>query len=90
MEETPIRINPLAFWTRQNVEEYIKIHDVPYNPLHDRRYPSVGCWPCTRPVAVGESIRAGRWAGTARVECGLWTRLGTGEILLDSMPVMAS
>jgi phosphoadenosine phosphosulfate reductase len=44
---------------------------VPYNPLHDRGYPSVGCWPCTRAVAEGEDERAGRWAGTGKKECGL-------------------
>ena len=46
-------------------------HDVPYNPLHDQGYPSIGCWPCTRPVGAGEDERAGRWAGTVKKECGL-------------------
>jgi phosphoadenosine phosphosulfate reductase len=44
---------------------------VPYNPLHDRSYPSIGCWPCTRAVVAGEDERAGRWSGTAKKECGL-------------------
>ena len=50
---------------------FVHKHDVPYNPLHDRDYPSIGCWPCTRPVAAGEDDRAGRWAGKVKKECGL-------------------
>jgi phosphoadenosine phosphosulfate reductase len=72
-ERTPLRINPLAAWTRRQIEVYATAHQVPYNPLHDAGYPSVGCRPCTRPVQVGEHIRAGRWAGMAKTECGLWT-----------------
>jgi phosphoadenosine phosphosulfate reductase len=53
------------------VWSFIVKHDVPYNPLHDRGYPSIGCWPCTRAVAPGESDRAGRWAGKVKKECGL-------------------
>jgi phosphoadenosine phosphosulfate reductase len=66
------KINPLLHWTRRDVWAYIVTHDVPYNPLHDQGYPSVGCWPCTRAVgpAVGDE-RAGRWAGQAKTECGL-------------------
>ena len=46
-------------------------NDIPYNPLHDQGYPSVGCWPCTRPIGIGEDERAGRWSGTVKTECGL-------------------
>lgn len=66
-----VKINPLLSWTRRDVWSFIVKHDIPYNPLHDQGYASIGCWPCTRPVANGEDERAGRWAGTAKKECGL-------------------
>jgi phosphoadenosine phosphosulfate reductase len=66
-----VKVNPLLTWTKTEVWEFIAKHDVPYNPLHDQGYPSIGCWPCTRPVANGEDDRAGRWAGSERKECGL-------------------
>ena len=66
-----VKVNPLLRWTRSDVWKFILAHDVPYNPLHDRGYPSIGCWPCTGSVAAGADERAGRWAGTARKECGL-------------------
>ena len=65
------KINPLVGWTKQDVWRHIVEHDVPYNPLHDLAYPSIGCRPCTSPVRQGEDDRAGRWRGTARTECGL-------------------
>jgi phosphoadenosine phosphosulfate reductase len=65
-----LKINPLAFWSEREVWSYIVAHDVPYNPLLDQGYPSVGCVPCTRPANAGDS-RAGRWAGTAKIECGI-------------------
>jgi phosphoadenosine phosphosulfate reductase len=66
-----VKVNPLLRWTRSDVWKFILAHDVPYNPLHDRGYPSIGCWPCTRAVSEGEDERAGRWAGTGKQECGL-------------------
>lgn len=66
-----VKINPLARWTRQEVWDYIRANRVPYNPLHERGYPSIGCTHCTRAVADGEPERAGRWAGLAKKECGL-------------------
>src|SRR5947209_19778760 len=66
-----VKINPLLSWTKREVWGFIHKHDVPYNPLHDQGYPSIGCWPCTRPVGEGEDERAGRWFGTAKKECGL-------------------
>jgi phosphoadenosine phosphosulfate reductase len=66
-----VKINPLLHWTRKDVWAFITRHNVPYNPLHDRDYPSIGCWPCTRPVGPGEDERAGRWAGKVKKECGL-------------------
>ena len=66
-----IKINPLAAWSAIDVWNYIVKHDVPYNPLHDRGYPSIGCVPCTTPVQIGETPRAGRWRGTDKTECGI-------------------
>jgi phosphoadenosine phosphosulfate reductase len=66
-----VKVNPLLHWTKKEVWGFIAKHDVPYNPLHDRDYPSIGCWPCTRPIASGEDDRAGRWAGKVKKECGL-------------------
>jgi phosphoadenosine phosphosulfate reductase len=68
-----VKISPLANWTRQDVWKRIKQEGIPYNSLHDQGYPSVGCWPCTRAVILGEDERAGRWSGTAKTECGLHT-----------------
>jgi phosphoadenosine phosphosulfate reductase len=65
------KINPLLAWTRKDVWAFVHKHDVPYNPLHDRNFPSIGCWPCTRAVMAGEDERAGRWSGTDKKECGL-------------------
>ena len=64
-------INPLAHWKKTQVWDYIQRHTVPINPLHAQGYPSIGCWPCTRPTGAGEDDRAGRWAGTMKRECGL-------------------
>jgi phosphoadenosine phosphosulfate reductase len=66
-----VKVNPLLSWTRSDVWRFVLDHDVPYNPLHDRGYPSIGCWPCTASVSEGADERAGRWAGTAKKECGL-------------------
>lgn len=66
-----VKINPLLHWTTNDVWSFIVQNDVPYNPLHDQGYPSIGCWPCTRAVKVGEDERAGRWAGKVKKECGL-------------------
>ena len=66
-----VKVNPLATWTDDDVAGYIAEHDVPVNPLVFQGYLSVGCRPCTFPVAAGDDPRSGRWAGTARTECGL-------------------
>ena len=66
-----VKVNPLVRWTSDQVWQYIREHDVPYNPLHDQGYPSIGCVPCTRSVKPGEDPRAGRWAGLDKTECGL-------------------
>ena len=66
-----IKINPLVRWKFDEVKAYVREHNVPYNPLHDRDYPSIGCMPCTSPVAPGEDPRSGRWRGNEKTECGL-------------------
>ena len=66
-----VKINPLAAWTDDDMALYAEINQLPVNPLSARGYPSIGCWPCTRPVAEGEDRRGGRWAGNAKTECGL-------------------
>jgi phosphoadenosine phosphosulfate reductase len=65
-----LKVNPLAFWTERDVWRYIHANEVPYNPLLDQGYPSLGCIPCTR-HASGEDSRAGRWVGFAKTECGI-------------------
>lgn len=67
-----VKISPLANWTKKDVWKRITNEGIPYNPLHDQGYPSIGCWPCTRAVTAGESDeRAGRWSGMKKTECGL-------------------
>lgn len=66
-----IKINPLANWSFQQVQEYIKSNDVPYNDLLDRGYKSVGDWHSTQPVSADGDERSGRWSGTAKTECGI-------------------
>jgi phosphoadenosine phosphosulfate reductase len=67
------KLNPLADWTWGDVWHYIKVHDVPYNALHDQFFPSIGCAPCTRAISLGEPFRAGRWwwEDESAKECGL-------------------
>jgi phosphoadenosine phosphosulfate reductase len=66
-----VKVNPLLSWTKSDVWRFILANEIPYNPLHDHGYPSIGCWPCTAPVGDGADERAGRWAGTGKKECGL-------------------
>ena len=68
-----VKLNPLAAWTDEDVERYVEEHGVFLNPLRQEGYASIGCAPCTRPVAAGEDARAGRWAGKDKTECGLHT-----------------
>ena len=72
-EQGRTKLNPLADWSWQDVWNYIAAFEVPYNPLHDQFFPSIGCEPCTRAVALGEDFRAGRWwwEQEAAKECGL-------------------
>ena len=66
-----VKINPMANWTKPQVWQYLKVHDLPHNPLYDLGYSSIGCAPCTRLRFAGEPERAGRWAGIAKWECGI-------------------
>jgi phosphoadenosine phosphosulfate reductase len=66
-----VKINPLAGWTDAHVVTYVAAYGIPDHPLADRGYPSIGCWPCTRPVADGDDHRSGRWADSSKTECGL-------------------
>jgi phosphoadenosine phosphosulfate reductase len=76
-----IKMNPLLNWTHDEVWNYIKEHDLPYNELHDRNYPSIGCKQCTSPVCSGDDERSGRWTGTNKIECGLHqsTKISSNE-----------
>jgi phosphoadenosine phosphosulfate reductase len=71
------KLNPLAFWDRAQVDEYADEYDIPRHPLYSKGYVSIGCAPCTRPVATGEDERAGRWEGFGKTECGIH---GTGGL----------
>ncbi len=66
-----IKVNPVAAWTFDDLIDYANVHSVPVNPLIANGYPSIGCAPCTKPVAAGEDPRSGRWAGLSKTECGL-------------------
>jgi phosphoadenosine phosphosulfate reductase len=68
------KIQPLVDWDAKRLQAYIYVNEIPYNPLHDAGYPSIGCIPCTRPVVVGEDERAGRWTGADKIECGIHTK----------------
>jgi phosphoadenosine phosphosulfate reductase len=75
-EKQILKINPLAVWSRDDVWQYIRKHGIPYNPLHDRGFRSIGCKPCTRAVVSGQDERAGRWIGFEKTECGIHTFMG--------------
>ena len=66
-----VKVNPMAAWTQDVVDAYVAEHQVPVNPLFELGYGSIGCAPCTRPVAPGVDPRAGRWAGSNKTECGI-------------------
>ena len=68
-----VKLNPMAGWSREAVWKYIHDHQLPYNPLHDRGYGSIGCWPCTSQSGSTDNERAGRWLGFKKVECGIHT-----------------
>ncbi|MCI0629563.1 MAG: NADPH-dependent assimilatory sulfite reductase hemoprotein subunit, partial [Phycisphaerales bacterium] len=87
-----LKFNPLAHWGRSEVVEYVRLHSVPYNPLHDRGYPSIGCTHCTHPVegaAIETDSRAGRWSGTTKSECGLHAN-GVTRSVREAAPALRS
>ena len=67
------KVQPLVDWDAKRVDAYIHVNEIPYNPLHDAGYPSIGCIPCTRPVSREQDERAGRWADSDKIECGIHT-----------------
>ena len=69
------KVNPLVRWTPEEIEAHRDAHDLPRHPLVAQGFPSIGCWPCTHPVAEGEDVRAGRWRGQAKTECGIHARV---------------
>ncbi len=78
-EDGPVQVHPLASMTAAEAQAYMLAHGIPEHPLKARRYLSIGCWPCTQPVADGEEERAGRWTGMAKTECGIHTLLKAKE-----------
>ncbi|MEI7774638.1 MAG: phosphoadenylyl-sulfate reductase [Verrucomicrobiota bacterium] len=79
MERTILKLNPMVAWTREQVWAYIKTHGIPYNPLHDKGYRSIGCQPCTRVSNADGAERAGRWEGFEKTECGIHTFLPVAQ-----------
>lgn len=75
-DQSILKMNPLVNWSREAVWEHLRRRKIPYNPLTDRGYRSIGCRPCTRAIAEGDSERAGRWTGFDKAECGIHTFLG--------------
>lgn len=74
-----VKVNPLATWSDVDVAGYIADHDIIVNPLVERGYPSIGCWPCTRAVADSDDPRSGRWAGLPKLECGIHSDLASDD-----------
>ena len=69
--QSHIKVNPLIHWSKDDVTGYAQKHNLPAHPLVAQGYPSIGCWPCTHPVASDDDVRAGRWRGAAKTECGI-------------------
>jgi phosphoadenosine phosphosulfate reductase len=78
--EKQVKFNPLANWSKAEVEAYMIEHDLPAHPLVEFGYPSIGCWPCTQPVEAGQDARAGRWAGQDKTECGIHVARATPTV----------
>ena len=82
-----LKLNPMAPWTRKRVWDYIVEHDVPYNPLMDQGFATIGCWPCTKAVDGCVDERAGRWADSDKTECGIHTFLQPIDAAVNAVPV---
>ena len=76
--EGKLKFNPLANWSKADLDAYAAEHDLPEHPLVQFGYPSIGCWPCTSPVEEGSDVRSGRWAGSQKTECGIHTARAPG------------
>ena len=76
--DTHVKFNPLANWTKADLDAYAVEHDLPAHPLVAQGFPSIGCWPCTNAVEEGQDVRAGRWAGSQKTECGIHTARAPG------------
>ena len=76
-----IKFNPLANWDKADLDAYMAAHDLPAHPLVAQGFPSIGCWPCTNPVEEGQDVRAGRWAGQDKTECGIHVARAPGATL---------
>jgi phosphoadenosine phosphosulfate reductase len=75
-----VKFNPLTNWTRTELDAYAAEHDLPAHPLVAQGFPSIGCWPCTHPVEEGEDVRAGRWKGLDKTECGIHLARAPGTV----------
>jgi phosphoadenosine phosphosulfate reductase len=78
--DAQVKFNPLANWSKADLDAYVAEHDLPPHPLVEHGFPSVGCWPCTKPVEDGEDVRAGRWAGSQKTECGIHVARAPGAV----------
>lgn len=78
--ERHLKFNPLANWTKADLDAYVAEHQLPPHPLVAQGFPSIGCWPCTQPVEEGEDVRAGRWAGSQKTECGIHVARAPGAV----------
>ena len=82
VEQAPshVKFNPLANWGKAELDAYVLEHDLPAHPLVAQGFPSIGCWPCTQPVEDGEDVRAGRWKGLDKTECGIHVARAPGAV----------
>jgi len=75
-----VKFNPLANWAKEDLDAYAAQYDLPAHPLVAQGFPSIGCWPCTHPVEDGQDVRAGRWAGSDKTECGIHVARAPGAV----------
>jgi phosphoadenosine phosphosulfate reductase len=78
--DTHVKFNPLANWTKADLDAYMVEQDLPPHPLVEQGFPSIGCWPCTKPAEEGDNLRAGRWAGSEKTECGIHLARAPGAV----------
>ncbi|RYG04679.1 MAG: phosphoadenylyl-sulfate reductase, partial [Caulobacteraceae bacterium] len=78
--DAQVKFNPLANWGKAELDAYMSEHDLPAHPLVAQGFPSIGCWPCTKPVEEGQDVRAGRWAGQDKTECGIHVARAPGAV----------